>query len=122
VKVIASHASVPAAGEIKNGDRAVIRQEADCTVLSVIDGLGHGPGADAVSEAAAHFLMSVDLSWSTQRIIEAMHHPRRRCGRLYHQKQQSICVRCGQRGAPHRFHSTAFGRITRRFGGSSCQI
>lgn len=73
MKVIASHASVPAAGEIKNGDRAVIRQEADCTLLSVIDGLGHGPGADSVSGAAADFLMTVDLSFSTLRIIEALH-------------------------------------------------
>ncbi len=73
VKVAAASSSLPAAGEDKNGDRAVIREDGGVHLLAVIDGLGHGPGADEVSCKAQEFLLGVDLAQPLHQIMEEVH-------------------------------------------------
>lgn len=73
MKLSVAYHSVPAAGQILNGDRAVERKHGDAHLVGVIDGLGHGPGADTASSAGEAFLQEVDLSLPLLEIMEGMH-------------------------------------------------
>jgi negative regulator of sigma-B (phosphoserine phosphatase) len=69
-----AHISIPKAGELVNGDRAVCRRVTDKHILlGVIDGLGHGTGADEVATAAVEHLSTIALDSDIQPIIESLH-------------------------------------------------
>jgi phosphoserine phosphatase RsbX len=57
-----AHLSVPAQGEVLNGDRAYYRTDGARHLLAVVDGLGHGQGAHEASLAALEYWTGVDLS------------------------------------------------------------
>ena len=72
--VTGEHVSLPKVGEVANGDGAFLRMgEQGRAVFGVIDGLGHGPGAAAVSQAALALLNSVALDLSLDRLMERLH-------------------------------------------------
>ncbi len=73
MKVTVAHASVPAAGETENGDKALYRRQDDVHLLAVIDGLGHGSGAHEASLAAQTFLTDVGLESPLLDIMEGVH-------------------------------------------------
>jgi len=57
-----------------NGDRAFYREDADGRILlGVIDGLGHGPGADEVARAAIAQLEAVSLREPMLDIMMGLH-------------------------------------------------
>jgi negative regulator of sigma-B (phosphoserine phosphatase) len=69
-----AHVSLPMVGEIANGDRVVVRQgEEKRALLAVIDGLGHGPNAAAVSIQAVECLEAVSLQAPLLEIMELLH-------------------------------------------------
>lgn len=64
---------VPLRGEVECGDSWGVRIEADCTVLLLADGLGHGPGAAEASRAAVATLdRARDLAPAA--LLEQVHH------------------------------------------------
>jgi negative regulator of sigma-B (phosphoserine phosphatase) len=65
--------SVPKVGETQSGDVAVVRDELGCTMLAVIDALGHGPHAAEVANAASAYLGRVDLSRGALHAMEGLH-------------------------------------------------
>lgn len=74
MKVRGEHVSLPKVGEHANGDGAFLRAEkGDHALFGVVDGLGHGPGAEAVSVAATEFLSAVSLELTLDRIMERLH-------------------------------------------------
>ncbi len=73
MKVDGFQVSMPKAGEVANGDRAVLRVEGDTALLAVIDGLGHGKDAAEVAITAARLLGSVPLETSTLDIMHQVH-------------------------------------------------
>jgi len=74
MKVAVAHESSPMVGETANGDRAVfIRDAEDRVLVSVIDGLGHGPEAALVAQAAATRLGELSLAAPILDIMEALH-------------------------------------------------
>jgi negative regulator of sigma-B (phosphoserine phosphatase) len=64
---------MPKAGEVANGDRAILRVEADAALFAVIDGLGHGKDAAEVATTAASLLNTVPLATSTYDIMQLIH-------------------------------------------------
>jgi negative regulator of sigma-B (phosphoserine phosphatase) len=69
-----AHVSVPRAGEIVNGDRAISFRWPDGRALfGVIDGLGHGHGAHDVSRAAAEYLSNLSAAASIRGLMEGLH-------------------------------------------------
>ncbi|MEA1905743.1 MAG: SpoIIE family protein phosphatase [Euryarchaeota archaeon] len=48
--------TIPKEGEIKNGDAYFVRETNGCTVLAVIDGIGHGDLAHAASQKVVECL------------------------------------------------------------------
>ena len=73
MKVCGEHVSLPKQGERANGDGAFFRVEESAALFGVIDGLGHGPGAEAVSLAAKTCLDSIPLEWTLSRIMGQLH-------------------------------------------------
>lgn len=73
MKINVAHESVPAVGQVENGDRAFQRRAHGVHLLSVIDGLGHGSGAMEASHRGAEFLEGVDLRRPLLDIMEGMH-------------------------------------------------
>ena len=74
MRVCGRHVSLPKAGESANGDAAFLRaDDGDCALFGVIDGLGHGPGAQEVSAAAIRYLGSVALESSLASIMDRLH-------------------------------------------------
>jgi negative regulator of sigma-B (phosphoserine phosphatase) len=55
------HATVPREGEELNGDAIVIRRGEKRELVAVVDALGHGPKAAAVSDRAREYLAEVDV-------------------------------------------------------------
>ncbi len=49
-------AQMPRAGELRSGDRYVVKTVAQRTLIGVIDGVGHGPEAALAAEAAVEIL------------------------------------------------------------------
>ena len=74
MKVRGEHLSLPRAGEKANGDHALLRHEQNGHALfAVIDGLGHGPEAEAVSRRAGAYLERVPLDVSLADIMDQLH-------------------------------------------------
>jgi negative regulator of sigma-B (phosphoserine phosphatase) len=74
MRVLTSHISIPKAGERANGDAVLVRKDISGNVLlSVIDGLGHGPGAAEASRAAIQCLEAVSLHGSVLDVMRAVH-------------------------------------------------
>lgn len=74
MKVCGRHVSLPKAGERANGDSAFLRvDEGGSALFGVIDGLGHGPGAQEVSVAATQYLDAVPLESSLASIMDRLH-------------------------------------------------
>jgi phosphoserine phosphatase RsbX len=70
----AVHVSLPKVGETENGDAALFRQdEVARSLLVVVDALGHGPGAAAVSRVALEFLNSVPLDIALLELMQLLH-------------------------------------------------
>ena len=62
----------PAPGEQQSGDRCFVQQAADCAVLALVDGLGHGPQAAIAAEAALAALRAPDRQ-SPSLLIQRCH-------------------------------------------------
>lgn len=74
MKVNVAHASLPKVGERANGDRPFHRQDGeDRSVIAVIDGLGHGPEAEAAALAALRFLNEVRLDTPFEELMPSLH-------------------------------------------------
>jgi serine phosphatase RsbU (regulator of sigma subunit) len=58
LKIGMAHRAAP--GEEISGDRCFVHQSADCAVVALIDGLGHGPEAAIAAEAAQAALVAPD--------------------------------------------------------------
>ena len=69
-----SHISLPKVGELANGDRAFYRADEQRRILlAIIDGLGHGPEAAKVSQAAVEKLEQLSLTAPVLEIMETVH-------------------------------------------------
>jgi negative regulator of sigma-B (phosphoserine phosphatase) len=73
VSVTVEWVSTPKDGEIENGDIAVVRRNEAGTLLAVIDALGHGPQAAAVSRTAAALIADSPFPDGPLTVIEALH-------------------------------------------------
>jgi len=62
----------PAPGETLSGDGFVVRISDECTLVAVIDGLGHGPEAAEATERATEFL-SVHADEPLVSLVEECH-------------------------------------------------
>lgn len=62
----------PCDGEVRNGDRAVVRIEPDAVLLAVVDALGHGPHAADAADVAEDVLRTRPLAGSIS-LLEALH-------------------------------------------------
>jgi negative regulator of sigma-B (phosphoserine phosphatase) len=69
-----AHASLPKIGETANGDRPFYRRDdSDRHLLAVIDGLGHGPEAQAATLAGLRYLSEVPLASAFEEIMAGLH-------------------------------------------------
>jgi len=73
MRVRAEHLSLPKQGETANGDGAFLRAEGSEALFGVIDGLGHGPGAEEVARAAKSFLGRAALGTPLATLMEGLH-------------------------------------------------
>lgn len=73
MRVRAEHLSLPKQGETANGDGAFLRTHGPDAIFGVIDGLGHGPGAEEVTRAATSHLCNVSLDTSLVTLMETLH-------------------------------------------------
>ena len=74
MKMQVGHASVPKIGERDNGDRPFHRQDAQGrNLIAVIDGLGHGPEAQAASLAGLRYLTEVALDKPFEELMLELH-------------------------------------------------
>ena len=67
------HRSLPRNGEQECGDIAVVRAEAEATLIAVIDALGHGPHAAATAQIAAKHLGEASLDGGLLPLVEGLH-------------------------------------------------
>lgn len=74
MKLQVAHASLPKLGETANGDSPFYRRdESDRHLLAVIDGLGHGPEAQAATLAGLRYLSEVPLTTAFEEIMAGLH-------------------------------------------------
>lgn len=74
MKVRVGSATVPKLGESANGDRAFHRQDdRERNLIAVIDGLGHGPEAEAATLAGIRYLSNVPLDISLDELMPELH-------------------------------------------------
>lgn len=73
MKLSHAYLSTPKSGEQVNGDAVLVRDDADLTMIAVIDALGHGPGAKVAADAAIEELKVVPLSLGVLPILERVH-------------------------------------------------
>lgn len=74
MKALVGHASLPKVGEYANGDRPFYREDGQGRHLfAVIDGLGHGPEAEAATLAGLRFLNEVSLDTSLELLMPGLH-------------------------------------------------
>ncbi len=73
MKLSVAHICLPRVGETANGDAVVVRTEDSRTLLAVVDGLGHGPGAAIAADAAVEALQTVQLGGGVLPVIERVH-------------------------------------------------
>ena len=69
----AEHLCVPRQGETECGDIAVVRTDADVSLLAVIDALGHGPHAATAARIAAELLAVAPLDRGVLHLMESLH-------------------------------------------------
>lgn len=88
-----SYLSLPKVGEVENGDAVVVREDADMTMLAVVDALGHGPGAAVAADTAVRELQVVSLRGGVKDVLERVH------GRLHGTRGAAalVCLFDGQR-------------------------
>ena len=72
-------AQVAHAGEIRSGDRCVVKTVAERTLIGVIDGVGHGPEAALAADAAVEILETF-AGESVSQLMQRCHE-RLRCTR-----------------------------------------
>lgn len=63
----------PREGEVENGDRAVVCEFGDLTLLAVIDALGHGPIAALVADTAERVLRALVSAHDVAAIFDRVH-------------------------------------------------
>lgn len=63
----------PKPGEQVNGDRVVVRTAEGITLMAVIDGLGHGPGAAEAANLAGDFLSAARPTTGALALLEGLH-------------------------------------------------
>jgi len=63
----------PCAGEIVNGDRALVLEQDEYRAFVVVDALGHGPIAHEAAAVAEEFLGRVELARGTLEVLEQLH-------------------------------------------------
>jgi phosphoserine phosphatase RsbX len=69
-----AHLTFPKVGERANGDAVLVRRDTrERTLLAVIDGLGHGPGAAEASARAVKELEAGSLGSSVLELMTAVH-------------------------------------------------
>jgi negative regulator of sigma-B (phosphoserine phosphatase) len=74
MNLLTSHISIPKPGERANGDAVLVRRDAlGNSLLAVIDGLGHGPGAAEASRAAVDHLQEAQLSSPLEQLMRSLH-------------------------------------------------
>ena len=74
MKMNVAYATTPKVGEIANGDRPFYRHDdVGHHLLAVIDGLGHGPEAQAATLAGLRFLEGVALSMPLSEMMLGLH-------------------------------------------------
>jgi negative regulator of sigma-B (phosphoserine phosphatase) len=71
--LVASALSRPKRGQLENGDTHVFRVDGERYLLAIVDGLGHGPRARAVAQAAEEFLHRADLGQDSFALINSLH-------------------------------------------------
>ncbi|HYQ01011.1 MAG TPA: SpoIIE family protein phosphatase [Polyangiaceae bacterium] len=71
-----AHLTFPKPGERVNGDAVLVRRDPTLnrTLLAVIDGLGHGPGAAEASERAVKQMEGGSLGTSALELMTSVHH------------------------------------------------
>lgn len=75
LRALVAHLSSPKPGERHNGDAVLVREdEAQRTLLAVIDGLGHGPDAAHASRLAVAELERQSLEQPLHDLMLAVHH------------------------------------------------
>lgn len=73
MKLVVKYLSLPKIGEYESGDAVVIRHDEECSLLAVIDALGHGPLAAAVARTATDSLMAAPVTRGARPIVEQLH-------------------------------------------------
>ena len=74
MKLRAEHLSLPKQGETANGDGVFLRAEgSDGALFGVIDGLGHGPGAQEVTQLAKSYLSKTTLDTTLATLMDQLH-------------------------------------------------
>lgn len=74
MRIQVAHASLPKLGESANGDRPFHRQDPEeRSLIAVIDGLGHGPDAEAASLAGLRYLDAVPLDTAFEELMPGLH-------------------------------------------------
>jgi negative regulator of sigma-B (phosphoserine phosphatase) len=74
VNVVAEFVTVPRAGEVDNGDAALVRRLDDGSVLiAVLDALGHGPLAAHAAAVGIGFLSEAAPDRGVRALIEGLH-------------------------------------------------
>ncbi len=70
-----AHLTFPKLGERVNGDAVLVRRDSvlERTLLAVVDGLGHGPGAAEASERAVKELTAGSLGSSVLELMTSVH-------------------------------------------------
>jgi|HubBroStandDraft_6_1064221.scaffolds.fasta_scaffold294211_1 negative regulator of sigma-B (phosphoserine phosphatase) len=67
------HLTLPKDGERECGDAVVVRVLETGTLIAVVDALGHGPKAAAVTHAAVTWLADAALDDGAARVLERLH-------------------------------------------------
>lgn len=105
MKLTFEHRSIPKSGEIENGDAVLVRHHEEGALIAVIDALGHGDTAAAVSRNAVEHLGAVKLDAGVRPILDSLHaHLRSSRG--------AAAMICSIRGA--RLEGCAIGNVEMR--------
>src|SRR5688500_5750637 len=59
LEVVIAHESRPKRGESANGDVVVVERHPSGILVAIVDALGHGPQAEAVSKLATEYFASI---------------------------------------------------------------
>ncbi|MBI5495392.1 MAG: SpoIIE family protein phosphatase [Deltaproteobacteria bacterium] len=73
MKVVVEHRTRPCPGEQANGDAAFVRHDGGSVLLAVVDALGHGPNAAAVTASIVASLKEIPLNHGVESILAGLH-------------------------------------------------